>query len=374
MAGQIIERGKNIYLIRIYLGRGEDGKRSYLNQTVHGPKKDAQRELTKLLRERDLGTLAQPSRTTLNEYLENWLGSVAKTRVRERTHRDYVWLLKKYIRPTLGERRLDQLRALELQKLYGDLSAQGLSPRTIRYAHTVLRNALEQAVKWGMIARNPADLVQLPRKQQREMNAFSPTEAQRFLKAAREDPWFAVFSLLIDTGLRPGEALALKWSDVDLENRHLSVRRTLTRNAQGWHFAEPKTAGSRRNVPFTSNLQRVLVTNRETQPVNPHTLVFVGDGGEPLHANNLGRRNLPRILKQAGLGEDFRLYDLRHTCATLMLLAGVHPKVVSERLGHASVKITLDTYSHVLPTMQREATEKLGGLLYPEAQEDHVYN
>ena len=159
MAGQIIKRGENIHLIRIYLGRGEDGKHSYLNQTVHGPKKDAQRELTKLLRERDLGTLAQPSRTTLNEYLENWLGSVAKTRVRERTHRDYVWLLKKYIRPTLGERRLDQLKALELQKLYGDLSAQGLSPRTVRYAHTVLRNALEQAVKWGMIARNPADLV-----------------------------------------------------------------------------------------------------------------------------------------------------------------------------------------------------------------------
>ena len=189
MAGQIIERGKNIHLIRIYLGRGEDGKRSYLNQTVHGPKKDAQRELTKLLRERDLGTLAQPSRTTLNEYLESWLGSVAKTRVRERTHRDYVWLLKKYIRPTLGERRLDQLRALELQKLYGDLSAQGLSPRTIRYAHTVLRNrAQSRRSIGGMIARNPADLVQLPRKQQREMNAFSPAEAQRFLKAGAGRP------------------------------------------------------------------------------------------------------------------------------------------------------------------------------------------
>ncbi len=374
MAGQIIKRGENVHLIRIYLGRGEGGKRSYLNQTVHGTKKDAQRELTKLLRERDLGTLAQPSRTSLDDYLESWLGSVAKTRVRERTHRDYVWLLKKYIRPALGERRLDQLKALELQKLYGELSAQGLSPRTVRYAHTVLRNALEQAVKWGMIARNPADLVQLPRKQGREMSAFSPEEAQRFLAAAREDPHFAVFSLLLDTGLRPGEALALKWSDMDLVDRRLTVRRTLTRNAQGWHFAEPKTAGSRRNVPFTSPLQSVLVAHQDTQHTNPHNLVFVGEGGEPLHANNLGRRNLPRILERVGLAEDFRLYDLRHTCATLMLLAGVHPKVVSERLGHASVKITLDTYSHVLPTMQREATERLGTLLYPEVQEEHTYN
>ena len=157
-------------------------------------------------------------------------------------------------------------------------------------------------------------------------------------------------------------------------SRQLTVRRTLTRSAQGWHFAEPKTAGSRRRVPFTSNLQSVLVAHQETQDGNPHTLVFVGDGGKPLHANNLGRRNPPRILERAGLAEDFRLYDLRHTCATLMLLAGVHPKVVSERLGHASVKITLDTYSHVLPTMQREATERLGTLLYPEAQEEHAYN
>lgn len=238
----------------------------------------------------------------------------------------------------------------------------------------MLRNALEQAVKWGMIARNPADLVQLPRKQGREMSAFSPEEAQRFLAAAREDPWFAVFSLLLDTGLRPGEALALKWSDVDLADRQLTVRRTLTRNAQGWHFAEPKTAGSRRNVPFASPLQSVLVAHRDTQNTNPHSLVFISKAGEPLHANNLGRRNLPRILERAGLAEDFRLYDLRHTCATLMLLAGVHPKVVSERLGHASVKITLDTYSHVLPTMQREATEKLGTLLYLEVQEERAYN
>ena len=209
-----------------------------------------------------------------------------------------------------------------------------------------------------MIARNPADLVQLPRKQGREMCAFSPEEARRFLTAAREDPWFAVFSLLLDTGLRPGEALALKWSDVDLVDRQLTVRRTLTRAAQGWRFEEPKTLGSRRSVPFTSPLQSVLVAHRDTQDTNPHSLVFVGEGGEPLHANNLGRRNLPRILERAGLAEGFRLYDLRHTCATLMLLAGVHPKVVSERLGHASVKITLDTYSHVLPTMQRGGDRK----------------
>ena len=374
MAGQIIKRGENVHLIRIYLGRGEGGKRSYLNRTVHGTKKDAQRELTRLLRERDLGTLAQPSRTTLDDYLESWLGSVAKTRVRERTHRDYVWLLKKYVRPTLGERRLDQLKALELQKLYGELAAQGLSSRTVRYAHTVLRNALEQAVKWGMIARNPADLVQLPRKQAREMSAFSPEEARRFLAAAQGDPHFAAFSLLLDTGLRPGEALALKWGDVDLAGRHLRVRRTLTRGPQGWSFAEPKTAGSRRGVPFTEPLQRVLVMHGGAQHPGPHNLVFTGEAGEPLHANNLGRRNFSRILERAGLPDTFRLYDLRHTCATLMLLAGVHPKVVSERLGHASVKITLDTYSHVLPTMQREATEKLGTLLYPEAQEEHAYN
>lgn len=165
------------------------------------------------------------------------------------------------------------------------------------------------------------------------------------------------------------------WDDLDLTGRLLSVQRTLRRSGQGgWRFDGLKTLQSRRSVPFTDGLLKVLLKHKAAQPSHALGLVFVGETGEPLHANNLAKRNLNRILERAGLPEKFRLYDLRHTCATLMLVAGVHPKVVSERLGHASVKITLDTYSLVLPTMQREATEKLGNLLYPDEPEARVYN
>lgn len=376
MAGQLIKRGDSTWLVRIYLGRDAQGKRKYLNKTVQGNKKHAERTRTKLLRERDVGTLVEPSETTLDAYLDCWLEGVAKTRVRESTYDDYTFLMRRYVRPALGKRRLDQLKTLEIQQLYGDMSAQGLSPRTVRYTHTVLRNALEQAVLWGMLARNPADLAVLPRKRRKEMLALTPEEARRFLAAAKEDTRCAFFSLLLDTGLRPSEAAGLKWDDVDLAGRLLTVRRTLKRGgARGWYFDEPKTLQSRRSVPFTEGLQSVLLERKDAQAPNDLNLVFTGETGEPLHANNLAKRNLPRILKRAGLPEKFRLYDLRHTCATLMLVAGVHPKVVSERLGHASVKITLDTYSHVLPTMQREATEKLGTLLYQEEErEEHTYN
>ena len=374
MAGQLIRRGERTWLVRIYLGRDGAGKRKYLNKTVQGNKKHAEQQLTKLLRERDVGTLVEPSETTLDAYLERWLEGVARTRVRENTYEDYRFLMRRYVRPVLGNRRLDQLKTLEVQQLYSDMSASGLSPRTVRYTHTVLRNALAQAVTWGMLARNPADLAVLPRKQRQEMQALAPEEARRFLSAAKEDPCHAVFNLLLDTGLRPSEALGLKWDDVDLSGRSLAVRRTLTRGTRGWRFEEPKTLQSRRSVPFTDGLLSVLLAHKEAQPINALRLVFTGETGEPLIANNLAKRNLNRILRQAGLPERFRLYDLRHTCATLMLIAGVHPKVVSERLGHASVKITLDTYSHVLPTMQREATEKLGNLLYENDDEARVYN
>ena len=233
MAGQLIRRGERTWLVRIYLGRDGAGKRKYLNKTVQGNKKHAEQQLTKLLRERDVGTLVEPSETTLDAYLEHWLEGVARTRVRENTYEDYRFLMRRYVRPTLGNRRLDQLKTLEVQQLYSDMSASGLSPRTVRYTHTVLRNALAQAVTWGMLARNPADLAVLPRKQRQEMQALALEEARRFLSAAKEDPCHAVFSLLLDTGLRPSEALGLKWDDMDLSGRSLAVRRTLTRGTRG---------------------------------------------------------------------------------------------------------------------------------------------
>ncbi len=210
MAGQIIKRGERNFVVRIFTGRDASGKRQYLNRTLKGSKKDAQALLNKLLRDKDMGTLTEPSRTSLNDYLDHWLETAVKPRVRERTYEDYKGLARRYIRGPLGDRLLTQLTPVELQKLYGDLLNRPLAPRTVRYCHTVLHNALGQAVKWRMISQNPALYVDLPRKQHREMHAMTEAEAGRFLAAAASEEDHALFALLLTTGLRPSEALGLK--------------------------------------------------------------------------------------------------------------------------------------------------------------------
>ena len=371
-AGQIIKRGERKWVLRIFMGRDpETGKRNYLNKTVHGTKKEALQVLNEMLRAKDAGTLIEPTRMSLNSYLDKWLESAARPGVSERTYNDYVWLMKRYVRPALGTRQLTQLSPLDIQTLYGTMQNEGLSARTVRYTHSVLRKALEQAVKWRLSTTNPADAVDLPRKQKREMHAMSQEEATRFLAAAKGDDLYTFFTLLITTGLRPSEAIALKWSDLDLSSGGLSVNRTVTRRkGGGWYFGPPKTAKSRRHMQIPLSLVSLLLEHRGVTYPGEHDLVFPNSNGEPLDAHHAAQRNYKRVLARAGLPDTFRLYDLRHTCATLLLLAGVHPKVVSERLGHSSIRETLDTYSHVLPSMQRQASDTLEAILFTPPQEE----
>jgi integrase len=210
--------------------------------------------------------------------------------------------------------------------------------------------------------------------ERKEMNALSPEETGRFLSAAEQDSYHALFVFAVTTGMRPEEYLSLKWSDLDLEARSVTVTRTLVwRKGGGWYFGEPKTARSRRTITFPESAAKTLRAHRAKQAEARlkmgtdyalHQLVFATVDGTPINMRNLTLRHLRPILKRAGLSTKFRLYDLRHTCATLLLAANEHPKIVSERLGHASVTLTLDTYSHVLPSMQQAASDKLERLLY----------
>lgn len=376
MAGSIVARGERTWLVRVFMGRDANGKQVFHNRTVHGTKKDAQAYLNAVLRERDLGTFVDPAPITLGAYLDRWLNEAAKPKVRERTHADYASLLARYVRPVLGGRRLRDLTPLDVQALYTSMLERGLSPRTVRYTHAVLSSALKQAVRWGMLARNVAELVDLPRQERREMRALSPEEAGRFLDAAKGDRWGVLFAFALTTGMRPGEYLALRWADVDLKAGTATVRQALVRTKGEWRFEEPKTAKSRRTVPLPASTSKALALHRVQQAEARLRagaewcdlgLVFAGEDGQPLDERNLVRRHFKPILQAAGLPGDLRLYDLRHTCATLLLAAGVNPKIVAERLGHASVTITLDTYSHVLPTLQRDATDRLEAILYGRA-------
>ena len=374
MAGQIIARGENTWVVRVFMGRDANGKRRYHNKTVHGTKKDAQKYLNGALREKDLGTFVEPARFTVGEYLDRWLADAAQPRLRARTYVEYENLLKRYVRPVLSERRLSDVTSLDIQALYAGMLGRKLSARTVRYTHAVLSSALKQAVKWGLLGRNPADNVDLPRQQRQEMQALSPEQAERFRKAAAESRFGILFDFALATGMRPGEYLGLQWSDVDLKTGIVRVQRALSRTKKGtWHLAEPKTARARRSIPLPPSVLRALVTHKARQAEiqlsagttwQNHGLVFCTDHGEPLDERNLVVRHFKPILKAAKLSKAIRLYDLRHTCATLLLAAGENPKVVSERLGHASITLTLDTYSHVLPTMQQGAADRLEAMLF----------
>jgi integrase len=373
MIGQINKRGES-WTVRIFLGRDTNGKRKYFNKTIHGTKKDAQKFLTAKLREKDLGVFIEPASIGLSEYLNKWLEDVAKPRLRESTFSSYEAVLKNYVKPTLGAKRLSDIQAYEVQKLYNDLKKQGLSSRTVRYAHVVFSSAMKQAIKWKMLMQNPCDLCELPRLEKTEMKYLSPEETTKFLDVAKETKHFVLFLLIIESGMRPEEYLALQWKDIDFQQQALSVRRAIVwkRKGGGFTFTEPKTKKSRRSIPISNSVINALKVHRRKQleeklklgsVYGKLDLVFASEVGTPIQPKNLLDRHFRPLLTKAEL-PSLRLYDLRHTTATLLLSAGENPKVVSERLGHASIVLTLDTYSHVLPTMQESATGKLEKMMF----------
>jgi integrase len=375
MAGQIIDRGNRTHLVRVFMGRDADGRRRYLNKTIKGTKKDAQKYLISTLSAISTGTFVEPSPLGLDDFLDKWLSSAAKPKLSERTFAEYVALLRRYVREPLGRKKISALAPLDIQAVYSEMQERGLSARIVRYTHAVLSSALKQGVRWGMLYRNPAELVQLPKLIRKEMCALTPEQSARFLAALETDRYFTLFALALSTGMRPAEYLGLRWSDVDLSRATVTVRRALVWRTKGggWYFTEPKTSRSRRTIPFPPSMIATLVEHKRRQSEErlrlgsewqDHGLVFTTSLGSPLNISNLTGKHFKPALKRAGLPITMRLYDLRHTCATLLLSEGENPKVVSERLGHASITLTLDVYSHVLPDMQKAATDKLENLLF----------
>jgi integrase len=372
MTGQIIKRGES-WTVRIFLGRDANGKRKYFNKTIRGTKKDAQKYLTAKLREKDLGVFIEPASIAFSEYLDKWLLESAKPRLREATLESYTGLLRTHVRGRLGSLKLSDIKPLDVQKLYNQMTESSLSPRTVRYVHTILKSAFSQAIRWQMLSVNPCDVANLPRQKKTEMKALSPEQAKTFLNVSKSYKHGLIFAFALASGMRPEEYLALKWSDLDFERHTATVQRTLTwRKGGGWYFSEPKTARSRRTIPLPENLFMELKSHKRQQSeamlklgqsYERNNFVFATEDGTPIRYGNLTKRYFHKILEKADL-KGFRLYDLRHTTATLLLSEGVNPKIVSERLGHASIVLTLDTYSHILPDMQKEATIKLGQVLF----------
>jgi integrase len=280
--------------------------------------------------------------------------------------------VRNHITPAIGSIKLKALTSTHLRGLYRTKTDAGLSPRTVQYIHVTLHKAFKQAVNDGLVRRNACEAVKPPQLHREEIKPLTSKQAKLLLKTIRGDRLETLYVLGITAGMRQSELLGLKWEDVDLERGTLQVRRTLAGLKNGQPiFESPKTAKSKRSIQLSEKALEALKRHHELQVEEEqrltglwqdHGLVFATRVGTPINRRNLVTRSFKPLLSRAGLPE-IRFHDLRHTCATLMLCGGIHPKVVQELLGHTSVTITLDTYSHVLFSMQGEAAEKMDSML-----------
>jgi integrase len=344
-----------------------DGKRkSFYART----RQEAARRLAAALRDRDAGLPVVAERQTVGQYLERWL-DVARPTIKPRTWTRYAQLLRKHAIPVLGHGSLARLTPQAVQGLYAAKLEEGLSSTTVHHLHAVLHRALHQAFRWSLVSRNVCDLVDPPRMRRHSLQVLTPEQVRTFLEAASGHRLHALFVLAVTTGLREGELLGLHWRDVDLDAATLQVRSNLQRTEAGLVIDTPKTDASRRQVALTVAAVTALRQHRTRQleerlalggEWDDRGLVLCNLLGRPIEASNLLQREYYPLLKRAGLPH-VRFHDLRHTAATLLLLQGIHPKVVSEMLGHSQIGITMNLYSHVLPSMQRDATAAMDRLL-----------
>ena len=361
--GNIRQRADGRWEGRISL---PDGRRKSLFGKT---RQEVARLLAAALRDRDKGLPIVGEKQTVKEFLQQWLETAVKDSVRPGTYAAYA-LNTRRVQPHVGGVKLARLTPQQLQACYGALLEGGLSRRSVEQCHTVLHRAFRQAVQWGLLGVNPTDAASPPRPKRREMQTLDADQVGRLFDTTREDRYHALWVLLITTGVRLGEATGLKWEDLDTGTGRLTIRRALQRQkGVGLVFVEPKSDRSRRTVHLAPSAVEVLSDHRLRQLKERHQagdayqnggLVFCRADGRPLEPGWVNVL-LHRALAAADLPQ-IRVHDLRHSAATLLLQKGVHPKVVQELLGHSTIVLTLDTYSHVPPALHQEAANQMESL------------
>ncbi|HZC04295.1 MAG TPA: site-specific integrase [Ktedonobacterales bacterium] len=378
--GSIRQRPDGLWEARLSLPDGR--RKSFYDKS----RQVVAKRLSEALRDRDKGAMViADERLTVERYLADWLERMQPPRIRPSTHRRYGQQMAHVIR-AYGDLRLTRLTASHLATLYArlqrpaDSAQRALSASSVHHIHVVLREALDDALQLGLVMSNVTDRVDAPKLRRPPIEPFTSEEAQRLLEAACGDRLEALYVLALTTGMRLGELLALTWRQVDLEARTLHVVASLQRvsnDRHGWALSEPKTEHSRRQIALTPSAIEALRAHRVRQLAErlavadvwqERDLVFCDETGDYLNALRVTSTRFQALLRRAGLPRR-RFHDLRHTCATLLFKAGVHPKVVSAMLGHSTIAITLDIYSHALPDMQREAVQAMEAMLKPRARQ-----
>lgn len=371
MTGHIRKRGERSWAILLDLPRGPDGKRRRKWHTVHGTKKDPQRKRNELLHEIESGLYCEPAKMAVKDYLQKWLKDYASTNVSGKTYERYAEIVRNHLEPAIGNLPLPRLTPLHVQECYSGLLKSGrkdgkggLSKRTVLHVHRLLHTSLGHAVKWQLVARNVADAVQPPTPERKEMQALDERQTVWLFEAARGTRLYVPILFDATTGVRRGELLAVKWLDLNLDSATLSLRRSLEQTRTGLRFKETKNKKGR-IISLPAMLVKALREHRAEQnefkklfgdDYKDQGLVFARPDGAIWKPESFTEEYFRFTEK---IGVRVRFHDLRHSHASQLLRAGVPIKVVSERLGHSAVGITLDIYSHVLPGMQEEAARKI---------------
>lgn len=370
MNGSIRQRGENSWQVRVFMGIGDDGNKEYHAFTVKGASKDAERFLREKLHELDRGAYVAPDRRTFQEHAEAWLEDYVQVNVRQTTAESYETLLRKHAFPAFGQMPVAKITPADIQRLLAQKIKAGLSKRRVQYLHRVIHGCLQYAVQLEIVARNVADAVKPPQADKREAPYLTPDQVLD-LREAVDGHWLEMVIILAAyTGMRRGEILGLKWEDVDFESRILRVRRSLVPTKTGSKFQEPKTAKGRRSIHLQDSLVAELKRHKARQAAQKlrlgavyqdNGLVCARDDGTPISPSSV-THGFTLVLEKAGLPK-IRFHDMRHTHASLLLTQGWHPKMVQERLGHSTINLTLDTYSHVMPILHQEAAQRLDEFL-----------
>lgn len=358
--GHIRQRGPGTYQLIYYVGRDANGKDKYKSETVKGERKDAEDRLLEIEHKLNTGEFVPPGKETVEQFMATWLEEIKPT-IRPKTHTWYKGMVDNHITPAMGKAKLSKITPLQIQAVYRNLLDE-LSPSTVKGVHRTLRAAFGQAVKWGLIAKNPVDQVDPPKVEKKEYRTLTAEEIDKLLLASVPTGRYSLYLAAVTTGMRQGELLGLRWRDIDIDKGIIIVRQQLARSWGEPEFGPVKTDSGRRVVAMPESLITALKDHRQMQQrerelygaeYKDYDLVWAVLGGGPISSRNLNRQ-FKTLLKKANL-PDIRFHDLRHTHATLLLEAGIHPKVVQERLGHSAISVTMDIYSHVKPNIQKEA-------------------
>jgi integrase len=375
--GTIKSRSSGSYRIRYSLGRDPvSGKRRFGTATVRGTRKDAERELTRLLRTTDTGERVDPSRMTVGQWLDLWLDTI-RAEVSQKTHESYAEIVRCYLKPALGSARLDKLAPSQIQKAYNSWTRQDgkpLSPRTHRYIHVILKSSLARAVEQQSLARNPADIfsTRLPKVERKELTTLTVEQSAHLLESIKEAHIYWPVLLALTTGMRRGEILALRWKNVELDRGTLRVMESLEQTKAGLRFKAPKTNRTRAIalpafvIDELRHLKRVQAETLLRLGIRQsgETLVCCREDGEPKQPGSV-TGEFARLTRKVKDLPRVRFHDLRHSHATQLLADGVHPKIAQERLGHSTITTTMDLYSHVTDTMQADAAARLDAAFRP---------